>query len=153
MIKGAKDDVSVILPDTSKKNYIERRKIDWVTKELGYNKNIIKIETTESFSFNYIDKTSFKIYQCSDEHTLKSFFVDPNSNINISNYIVIFDTAVNAKAAHDAGYVPSLSEISGDSDPEDDTTPHNATGLIYKPRKIIGYSSDTGEIRLGESYS
>jgi hypothetical protein len=58
MIKGAKDDVSKKVPDTLR----ERRKIDWVTKELGYNKNFVKIETTEDFSFNYIDGTPFKLF-------------------------------------------------------------------------------------------
>jgi hypothetical protein len=58
MIKGAKDDASIIVPSTLK----ERRKIDWVTKELGYNENILKIETKESFSFNYVDGTPFKIF-------------------------------------------------------------------------------------------
>lgn len=149
MKKGAKDDVSITIPDTLR----ERRKIDWVTKELGYNKNILKIETTENFSFNYIDGTPFKIFQCSDEHTLKSFFVDPNSNINVSDYVVVFTSAEAAKAAHDAGYKPSLTEISGDEDPEDDTTPHTAENMFGVPQKIIGYSSDTGEIRLGKAYS
>lgn len=149
MRKGAKDDVSVTIPDTLK----ERRKIDWVTKELGYNKNILKIETTDNFTYNYIDGTPFKIYQCSDEHTLKSFFVDPNSNINVSDYVVVFTSAAAAKAAHDVGYKPSLTEISGDADPEDDTTPHTAENIFGTPQKIIGYSSDTGEIRLGKSYS
>ena len=149
MIKGAKDDASLEIPDTLR----ERKKIEWVTKELGRNKNIVKIETKEDFTYNYIDKTPFKIYQCSDEHTLKSFFADPNSNINVAHYVVIFDTPENAKKAHDASYVPSLAEIGKGDDADDDTAQHTADGLIHKPQKIIGYSSDTGEVRLGQSYS
>lgn len=148
MIKGAKDDASIEIPASLR----ERRKIDWVTKELGYNKNILKIETTDNFTYNYIDGTSFKIFQCSDEHTLKSFFADPNSNINVSNYVVLFNSVENAKKAHDDGYVPSLTELIGEENPDGDTTPHTAEGIVGVAKKIIGYSSDTGEIRLAEAF-
>jgi hypothetical protein len=147
MCKSAKDEASKKIPDTLR----ERRKIDWVTKELGYNKNMVKIETTEEFSFNFLDGTSFTIFQCSDEHTLKSFFVDPNSNINVANYIVLFKNAEAAKAAHEAGYKPSL-VVAGGTDPSNDTVEHTADDMFGTPQKIIGYSSDTGEVRLGQSY-
>jgi hypothetical protein len=65
---------------------------------------------------------------------------------------VLFNSATAAKNAHDIGYKPSLSEISGGVDPEDDTIPHTAENMFGPPRKIIGYSSDTGEIRVGQSY-
>lgn len=149
MCKGAKDDVSTKVPDTLR----QRRKIDWVTRKLGYNEDFLKIETTENFDFNYVDGTAFKIFQCSDEHTLKSFFVDPNSNINVSDYVVLFKSVTDAKNAHDAGYTPSLSDISGDSDPDDDTGVHTATNIFGSPQKVLGYSSDTGEIRVGKSYT
>ena len=66
--------------------------------------------------------------------------------------MVLFKSAADAKAAHDVGYKPSLTEISGDADPEGDTTPHIAENIFGTPQKVIGYSSDTGEIRLGKSY-
>ena len=100
--------------------YTERHKIEWVTSDLGTEKNITKLETDESFKYNYIDGTTFKIYQCSDKHGYNNVFVDPNDEIEIGMGIDIF---------------ASGSSINGN-----------------KASKIIGYSPDTGEIRVQEPF-
>lgn len=67
--------------------YVERHKITWVETDLGWNTNITKIELDDSFKYNYIDGTSFSLYQCSDQHTLNSVYVDPNDIIERGMYI------------------------------------------------------------------
>lgn len=161
MIKGAKDPIDLKAPENEYKDgktLIERRKIDWVTKQLGSNKNIVKIETADNFTYNYKDGTPFKIYKCSNEHTAKSFFVDPNYNINVSDYVVLFKDAESAKAA--------MAEPAADATEEEKKyQPYNPAndkemqkegklpaGLVRLKNKIVGYSSDTGEIRLEQAY-
>lgn len=116
----------------------ERRQITWVDKELGWNKDITKLELEDEFTYNYIDGTPFDIYQCSDKHTEKSIFVDANDLIQLGYYIVLFDTWAHANAAAQGGYLPDSS-----------TTPQ---GLIATSRKIVGYSDDTGEIRVQQPF-
>lgn len=100
--------------------YTERHKIDWVTTDLGNNKNITKIETDEPFTYNYINNTTFSLYQCSDQHGYNNVFVDPNDEIEVGMGIDIFNggTSINS---------------------------NNVS-------KIIGYSADTGEIRVQEPF-
>ena len=104
---------------SAQEEYVERHQIDWVTTELGYEKNITKIETDEEFVYNYIDETKFTIYQCSDKHGYNNIFVDPNDMIDLGMNIEIYN---------------------GDS-------------MVEPQRKIIGYSEDTGEIRVQEPFS
>ena len=118
--------------------YTERRKIDWVEKDLGFNKDYSKIECTEKFTYNYVNGTPFKIYQCSDKHDYIRVYVDPNDEIDSAYYIVIYENQADATAAHNAGETP------GTASP---TITPRETG-----RKIIGYSSDTGEIRVEEPF-
>lgn len=100
--------------------YTERHKIDWVTTDLGNDKNITKIETDEPFTYNYINNTTFSLYQCSDQHGYNNVFVDPNDEIEVGMGIDIFNggTSINS---------------------------NNVS-------KIIGYSADTGEIRVQEPF-
>lgn len=116
--------------------YRERHKIEWITKDLGANKNMTKIELDDSFKYNYKDGTAFKIFKCSDAHGLNNVYIEPNDEIKSSNYIIIYNTAEEAKSASAAGDTPEKTTI----------TPRE-TG-----RKIIGYSVDTGEIRVQESF-
>ena len=115
----------------------ERHKIEWVTKELGYNKDITKIELDDSFKYNYIDGTKFKIFKCSDQHTVNNFYVEPNDEIKSSNWVILYNTKEDADKASAAGDTPNKTTIAP-----------RETG-----RKIIGYSVDTGEIRVQESFS
>ena len=117
--------------------YRERHKIEWVTKELGYNKDITKIELDDSFKYNYIDGTKFKIFKCSDQHTVNNFYVEPNDEIKSSNWVILYNTKEDADKASAAGDTPNKTTIAP-----------RETG-----RKIIGYSVDTGEIRVQESFS
>lgn len=79
--------------------YRERHKIEFVSKELGWAKNITKLELDDSFKYNYPDGTSFKIFNCSDQHTLTSVYVDPNDIIERGRYIKISDTSVNGSSS------------------------------------------------------
>lgn len=151
---GAKDVNDLTYP--KKYPFIERRKIDWVDKSLGTDEDIIKIETTENFTYNYKNGTPYKIYRCSDEHTVKNVFADPNSEINLSNYVIIYDTYEQAKKAQEAGDNPAT-EIGIDYDKEKIPAKcmQKADGddTVYKARKITGYSSDTGEMRVNDSFA
>ena len=70
--------------------YRERKQISWVENELGWNKNFIKIELEEPFTYNYKDETEFQVYLCSDQHTQTSVFIDPNDVIERGYYIEIY---------------------------------------------------------------
>ena len=100
--------------------YTERHKIDWVTTDLGNDKNITKIETDEAFTYNYINDTTFSLYQCSDKHGYNNVFVDPNDEIEVGMGIDIFNGSSSINS-------------------------NNVS-------KIIGYSADTGEIRVQEPF-
>ena len=100
--------------------YRERHKIDWVTTDLGNDKNITKIETDEPFTYNYINNTTFSLYQCSDQHGYNNVFVDPNDEIEVGMGIDIFNGSSSINS-------------------------NNVS-------KIIGYSADTGEIRVQEPF-
>lgn len=100
--------------------YTERHKIDWVTADLGNDKNITKIETDEPFTYNYINNTTFSLYQCSDQHGYNNVFVDPNDEIEVGMGIDIFNGGISINS-------------------------NNVS-------KIIGYSADTGEIRVQEPF-
>lgn len=177
--------------------YTQRKKIDWVTTELGTDEDIIKIEVTDDdglgFSYNYSDKTPYKIFKCSDKHTIKSFYADPNNNVNISNQIMLYKDSQQARNAasylsdpsssYKKGEVPLGWQVYYDDDftklarpnrfihlpysfkdndtctvPYPDTTEHlyirpisdyaNQNWANSSSKKIIGYSSDTGEIRI-----
>ena len=116
--------------------YRERKKIDWVEKDLGFEKQITKIECVDGFKYNYINDTPFKIFLCGDEHTTTSVYADPNSKIENSNWIIIYENSEDAQKAHDAGDTPDKTTI----------TPRE------KGRIITGYSIDTGEIRVKDPF-
>lgn len=67
--------------------YKERRQINWVYTDLGWDKDVIKIELTESFTYNYTNGKTFTLYNVSDQHTLTNFYVEPNDDIELGNYI------------------------------------------------------------------
>lgn len=118
--------------------YVKRKKINWVEKELGEFKNITKIECEDSFEYNYKDGVSFDIYLCSDQHTPNSVFIDPNDQIELSNFIVIYENKKDYDAAIKAGETPATTNPT--------ITPRN------KATKIYGYSSDTGEVRVRDPF-
>lgn len=117
----------------------QRIKIDWVEPNLGYNKDITKIECVDNFTYNYINGTPFSIYLCSDQHTYTSVYADPNDAIENSYYIVIYENQEDATAAHNAGETPAT---------ESPTITPTETA-----RRIIGVSSETGEIRVQEPFN
>ena len=67
--------------------YRERRQINWVYTDLGWDKDVIKIELTESFTYNYTNGKTFTLYNVSDQHTLTNFYVEPSDDIELGNYI------------------------------------------------------------------
>ena len=77
---------NIVLPE-DEEEYVERHKITWVDRELGWDETFTKIELDDSFKYNYVDGTSFTLYRCSDQHTLTSVYVDPNDNIERGVYI------------------------------------------------------------------
>ena len=127
---------NLTLPGTDEV-FRERRKIDWVEKDLGWEKDISKIECTENFTYNYINGTKFKIYLCGDEHTYTSVYADPNDAIENSYYIIIYENEEDATKAHNAGDTPDKTTV----------IPRETS------RKIIGYSSETGEIRVQVAFN
>lgn len=134
LVIGAHEPDDKELPTTYP--YRQRKKIDWVTKEIGNNEDYVKIETTEPFDYDYIDNTEYQIYLCSDEHTVTSAYADPNTNINVANYIVMYANAAKAYADLANGAGP------GEGAPQS----------LYSARKVVGYSSDTGEIRVHDAW-
>ena len=79
---------NLVLPENE---YTERHKISWVENQLGWNKNITKIELDDSFKYNYINGTEFQLYLCSDQHTLTSVYVEPNDDIERGMYIELYN--------------------------------------------------------------
>ena len=122
---------NIVLP-SSGENFRQRIKIDWVEKNLGWNGNITKIECVDNFKYNYINGTPFSIYLCGDEHTYTSVYADPNDAIEQSYYIMLYNSQSQAQQAHNAGDTPDKMTV----------TPRETA------RRIIGYSEDTGEIRV-----
>lgn len=104
------------------KTFKERKKIYWVENELGWNKNYTKLEFDDLFTYSYKDGTTFDVYQCDDQHTLTSFYVNPNDDLERARWVEIYKS--------------------------DGTSINGATAVKYK---IIGYGEETGEIRLQEA--
>lgn len=44
----------------------ERRQINWVYTDLGLDKDIVKLELTEKFTYNYKNGKPFTLYSVSD---------------------------------------------------------------------------------------
>lgn len=135
---GSTDTESTEEKKEEKTLYVKRKKINWVEKELGESKNITKIECEDSFEYNYKDGVSFDIYLCSDQHTPNSVFIDPNDQIELSNFIVIYENKKDYDAAIKAEETPATDNPT--------VTPRN------KATKIYGYSSDTGEVRVRDPF-
>lgn len=92
--------------------YRQRLQISWVETELGWNKNFIKIEMTDSFDYNYKDGTQFYVYLCSDEHTYNSVFCDPSDVIERGQYIEIYSGTTLVESKHKiTGYSETTGEI------------------------------------------
>lgn len=71
--------------------YTERHQIDWLSDELGTYKNISKIECDDEFEYNYINGTSFAIYEVSSEHGWNNIFANPNDEIKEgTSYIALY---------------------------------------------------------------
>lgn len=140
----------------------ERKKIEWVDKGIGRNENMVKIETTEPFTMTYGDGTPFEIYLCPADHTVNSVYADPNSEIVQSYYCIIYKTYQDALNAAHQGETPSV--VKDDSKwsnsmkkvityvKNESGTETTVTDTIYRARKITGYSQDTGEIRVTDSF-
>ena len=122
---------NLVLPG-DEETFRERLKIDWVETDLGWNGDITKIECVDNFTYNYINDTPFKIYLCGDNHTYSSVYADPNDAIEQSYFIVIYENESDAEKAHTAGDNPDKVTV----------TPRETA------RRIIGYSEETGEIRV-----
>lgn len=125
------------LPDNGV-TYRERHKIEWVDTDLGWDKDITKIELDERFEYSYKDGTHFYLYQCSDEHTLTSFYVDPNDDIERGNFVILYKDWETANS------------MRGKDNPASTNTSYINQRLEKTPRKIIGYGESTGEIRIQE---
>ena len=129
------NDENLVLPADGEE-YRQRIKIDWVETDLGWGGDITKIECVDNFTYNYINDTPFNIYLCSDEHTYTSVYADPNGAIEQSYFIVIYENESDATKAHNAGDTPDKVTV----------TPRETA------RRIIGYSQDTGEIRVQTAF-
>ena len=70
--------------------YKKREKITWVTENLGFNKNINKIEIENDFKVNLKDNTPIELYGGSNENTYYSFFGVRDSDINVEDIYVRF---------------------------------------------------------------
>ena len=134
-IVGSNPD-NISLPQTGE-TFRERIKIDWVEPELGFDKDYTKIELVDGFTYSYKDGTPFSIYLCSDEHGLTNVYVDPNDQIEEANYMTIYENEEQAQQAHEAGDTPAKITVQP----------------LEKGRKIIGYSSVTGEVRFQEPFT
>lgn len=91
--------------------YRERRQIDWVYTDLGYDKDVIKLELTEKFTYNYKNGKPFTLYTVSDQHTNTSFYVEPNDDIALGDYISIGADSTSDKAKKIIGYGQLTGEI------------------------------------------
>lgn len=151
LVRGAKEDDDFTIPTNEQVR--ERLKISWVNKDLGTNKDYIKIECDDPFKYNYEDGTSYSIYQCSDKHTVNSVFADPNGEINQSDYIFIYKDEASAQQARLNGDSPSSDNIDVSLLSESMIKGYDEDNKpFYRARKITGYSSDTGEIRVIDSF-
>lgn len=117
--------------------FVERYQIDWVESDLGFEKNITKIEAKNNFTYNYIAGTPFTLYRVSDQHTYTSVYVEPNDDLEIARYIVLYDTKAKATEAQEAGDTPAKVTV----------TPRETA------RKVTGYGQETGEVRVQEAFS
>lgn len=70
--------------------YKKREKITWVTENLGFNKNINKIEVENDFDVNLKDSATIDLYGGNNENTYYSFFGVRNSDINVEDIYVRF---------------------------------------------------------------
>lgn len=127
---------NLTLPATGE-TFRERYQIDWVESELGFNKNITKIELKDSFTYNYIQGTPFTLYRVSDQHTYTSVYVEPNDNLTLSYYIVLYNNKTDADNAAAAGDTPKKITV----------TPRETA------RKIVGYGEETGEVRVQQAFN
>lgn len=135
------NDDNINLP-ASGEEFIERYKITWVTDKLGFDKDITKIECDEDFKYNYKNGTVFNLYNCSSKHGIKNFFTDPNDVINLSNHVVIYASKTDKETVESQGNIA-----------EENFPYTTGVTIIEQPHKIIGYSSDTGEVRVQEDFS
>ena len=131
---------NLVLPSGS---YTERHKIIWVETDLGWNNNITKIELDNGFTYNYKDGTSFSLFQCSDQHTLNSVFVDPNDIIERGKYITI--SGVDSDKHKIIGYGEETGEIRV-QEPFSSIPQNGQAYVIYELNESGSYTSVTGNV-------
>lgn len=70
--------------------YKQREKITWTTEDLGFDKNINKIEVENDFDINLNNDTCVDLYGGNNYNTNCSFFGVRNSDINVNDIYVRF---------------------------------------------------------------
>lgn len=155
-------------------NYIQREKIYGHSKNLGIEKNINQILLDKDFNYYLKNSNNYLLYQCNNDNTNNSFYVSPNGEIQVGRYIrfptidgipyngtngedtyfpstTLTDT-IKAKKGY---YVHSRYFITSKDKNENENPylPSTSQDLFVKNKnfilyKIIGYDTDTGEIRL-----
>ena len=70
--------------------YKQREKITWITKDLGFEKNINKIEVENDFDVTLNDNTVVDIYGGNNYNTNYSFFGVRDSDLNVDDIYVRF---------------------------------------------------------------
>lgn len=71
-------------------SYIDRKKISWITDDLGNNSNIFKIELEEEIPYNLKNSSTIDIYETDDNYTRNSFFGVKDIDLNVDNLYVRF---------------------------------------------------------------
>ena len=144
----------------------ERNKIYSTNNNLGSNKNINQILLEKDFQNYLTNNNPYYLYTCDNKHTNSSLYVTPNGEIQVGRYIrfptidgLVYGEKNNDETTYKnfpsssdektcGNYVKSKyfktteNEISKLSK---DLFEKNKNFILYK---IIGYDSETGEIRL-----
>lgn len=115
---SSKDDLMMPITIPNKDNldypdtwpFKQRIQINWVYTDLGWDKDVIKLELMDKFTYNYKNGKPFSIYTVSNEHTTTSFYVEPNDDIELGYYISI-NSEGSSKAKKIIGYGQTTGEI------------------------------------------
>lgn len=116
--------------------YKQREKIDMHTSDLGIDYNIGKIETEHSFPINLKDGSEIQLYKTNNKNTLKSFFVEPNNDINVDYAYVRIPSLDNVKYYDEKRIVNGVTYLSGSFLTSDYTKRYK-----YSSNSMIEYSS------------
>lgn len=68
----------------------QREKITWITNDLGFEKNINKIELENEFDVNLNDEANIEIYAGDNKNTYNSFYGVRDSDLNVDDIYVRF---------------------------------------------------------------